>query len=68
VTNDSKDSFFGAFYPGYNVIALDPDYKYALVAGRTLIACGYFARDGHDEDIKSEYDEMKNSKGIIHAY
>ena len=31
-----KVSFFGPFYAGYNVIALDADYKYALVAGRNL--------------------------------
>ena len=29
-----KVSFFGPFYSGYNVIALDKDYKYALVAGK----------------------------------
>lgn len=28
-----KVSFFGPFYGGYNVIDLDPDYSYALVAG-----------------------------------
>ena len=28
-----KVSFFGPFYGGYNVIALDPDYRYALVCG-----------------------------------
>jgi apolipoprotein D and lipocalin family protein len=26
-------SFFGPFYGGYNVIDLDPEYRYALVAG-----------------------------------
>lgn len=31
-----KVSFFGPFYSGYNVIALDPEYKYALVAGNNL--------------------------------
>lgn len=31
-----KVSFFGPFYAGYNVIAIDPDYKYALVAGKNL--------------------------------
>lgn len=31
-----KGSFFGPFYSGYNVIAIDPDYKYALVAGESL--------------------------------
>ncbi len=28
-----KVSFFGPFYSGYNIIALDPEYKYSLVAG-----------------------------------
>lgn len=31
-----KVSFFGPFYAGYNVIALDEDYKYAMVAGNNL--------------------------------
>ncbi len=31
-----KVSFFGPFYSGYNVIAIDNDYKYALVAGESL--------------------------------
>ncbi|CAN5140161.1 lipocalin family protein [soil metagenome] len=31
-----KVSFFGPFYSGYNVIALDKDYKYALIAGKNL--------------------------------
>jgi apolipoprotein D and lipocalin family protein len=31
-----KVSFFGPFYAGYNVVALDPNYKYALVAGQDL--------------------------------
>ena len=30
-----KVSFFGPFYSGYNVIAIDPDYTYALVAGKS---------------------------------
>ncbi len=28
-------SFFGPFYSGYNVIAIDRDYQYALVAGES---------------------------------
>ncbi|HEJ6973349.1 TPA: outer membrane lipoprotein Blc [Serratia marcescens] len=28
-----KVSFFGPFYGGYNVITLDPEYRYALVCG-----------------------------------
>lgn len=31
-----KVSFFGPFYAGYNVIAIDPEYKYALIAGNNL--------------------------------
>lgn len=31
-----KVSFFGPFYAGYNVIAIDPEYKYALIAGNSL--------------------------------
>jgi len=31
-----KVSFFGPFYAGYNVIALDNDYRYALIAGKNL--------------------------------
>jgi len=30
-----KVSFYGPFYAGYNVIAIDDKYKYALVAGRS---------------------------------
>ena len=28
-----KVSFFGPFYSGYNVVKIDPEYKYALVFG-----------------------------------
>ena len=31
-----KVSFFGPFYGGYNVLAIDSEYKYALVAGQNL--------------------------------
>lgn len=31
-----KVSFFGPFYAGYNVVALDDEYQHALVAGRNL--------------------------------
>jgi apolipoprotein D and lipocalin family protein len=31
-----KVSFFGPFYAPYNVIAIDDDYRYALVAGKNL--------------------------------
>ncbi len=31
-----KVSFFGPFYAGYNVLAIDEDYNYALVSGHNL--------------------------------
>jgi apolipoprotein D and lipocalin family protein len=31
-----KVSLFAPFYGGYNVVAIDKEYKYALVAGRSL--------------------------------
>jgi apolipoprotein D and lipocalin family protein len=37
-----KVSFFGPFYGGYNVIALDKDYRYALVCGPTATISGYW--------------------------
>jgi apolipoprotein D and lipocalin family protein len=35
-TGRLKVSFFGPFYAGYNVIAIDENYQYALVAGNNL--------------------------------
>lgn len=32
-TGQLKVSFFGPFYGGYNIIALDDDYQYAMVCG-----------------------------------
>lgn len=40
-TASLKVSFFGPFYGGYHVIALDEDYRYALVADRATITSGY---------------------------
>ena len=31
-----KVSFFGPFYSAYNVIALDSEYQYAMIAGKNL--------------------------------
>ncbi len=36
VTARLKVSFFGPFYAGYNIIAIDPDYRYAMIAGNNL--------------------------------
>lgn len=51
-----KVSFFGPFYSSYNVIALDEEYKYALVAGKNLKYLWILARSTSIPDtIKQEY-------------
>ena len=40
-----KVSFFGPIYAGYNVIALDTYYKYALVAGRNFNYLWFLSRE-----------------------
>ncbi|OQA00212.1 MAG: Outer membrane lipoprotein Blc precursor [Bacteroidetes bacterium ADurb.Bin408] len=58
-----KVSFFGPFYAGYNVIALDPDYKYALVAGASLKYLWLLSRYTEmPEDIKNNY--LKIAQGL----
>jgi apolipoprotein D and lipocalin family protein len=51
-----KVSFFGPFYAGYNVIALDEDYKYALVTGDHLKYLWILARETTiPDDVKRKY-------------
>lgn len=51
-----KVSFFGPFYSGYNVIALDQNYQYALVAGKNLNYLWILSRTKSiPEDIRSDY-------------
>lgn len=51
-----KVSFFGPFYSGYNVIAIDEDYKYALVAGESLKYLWILSRETTiPENIKTDY-------------
>ncbi|MBK0368964.1 lipocalin family protein [Flavobacterium agrisoli] len=58
-----KVSFFGPFYSGYNVIAVDKDYKYALVAGESLKNLWILSRDTTiPENIKSDY--LKKAQDI----
>jgi apolipoprotein D and lipocalin family protein len=58
-----KVSFFGPFYAGYNVIAIDPDYKYALVAGKNLKYLWILSRETViPAEIKNKYLEI--AKGI----
>ncbi|MEN2436696.1 lipocalin family protein [Weeksellaceae bacterium A-14] len=51
-----KVSFFGPFYSGYNVIALDEHYQYALIAGKNLDYLWILSRTKElPDEIKTEY-------------
>lgn len=51
-----KVSFFGPFYAGYNVVALDENYQYALIAGKNLDYLWILSRTKSiPEEIKSNY-------------
>lgn len=51
-----KVSFFGPIWSGYNVLAIDPQYKYALVAGRNLNYMWLLSREKTmPEKIRKEY-------------
>ncbi len=59
-----KVSFFGPFYAGYNVIAIDPDYKYALIAGKDLNYLWILSREKTmPENIKKAYLQKASSLG-----
>ncbi len=59
-----KVSFFGPFYAGYNVVALDKDYQYALVAGDSLDYLWILSRTKTmPEDIKNTYVDLAKSGG-----
>ena len=51
-----KVSFFGPFYSGYNVIAIDPDYQFALIAGANLDNMWILSRQKQiPENMKRDY-------------
>jgi len=51
-----KVSFFGPFYAEYNVIALDSEYKYALVAGKNLKYLWILCRETTlPENVRQQY-------------
>jgi apolipoprotein D and lipocalin family protein len=59
-----KVSFFGPFYAGYNVLAIDLDYKYALVAGKNLKYMWLLSRDKTiPENIKKDYLKIATNLG-----
>lgn len=59
-----KVSFFGPFYAGYNVIALDPDYKYALIAGKNLSYLWILSRETTvPDEVKQDYLKVAGDLG-----
>jgi len=51
-----KVSFFGPFYAGYNVIAIDENYRYALVCGKSLDYLWILSREVTiPDEIKASY-------------
>jgi apolipoprotein D and lipocalin family protein len=60
-----KVSFFGPFYSGYNIIALDADYQYALIAGASFKYLWILSRQTTIPDaIKDEYLKMAEDYGF----
>ena len=60
-----KVSFFGPFYGGYNVLALDSEYKYALVSGSNLDYLWILSRETTiPDDIKTRYLELAGKLGF----
>lgn len=60
-----KVSFFGPFYAGYNVLAIDLDYKYALVAGASLKYLWILSRETTiPDDIKKNYLQLAQKIGF----
>ncbi|MBS1530836.1 MAG: lipocalin family protein [Bacteroidetes bacterium] len=59
-----KVSFFGPFYGGYNVIALDDQYRYALVAGNDLDYLWILSREKTiPQAVKDDYLAKAKSLG-----
>lgn len=60
-----KVSFFGPFYGGYNVIAIDLDYKYALVCGSSLDYLWILSKEKTiPEEIKNQYISIAKNAGF----
>lgn len=59
-----KVSFFGPFYSGYNVIAIDDEYRYALIIGKSLKYLWILSREiDIPEEIKDKYLKMAEEIG-----
>lgn len=59
-----KVSFFGPFYSGYNVIAIDTDYRYALIAGASYRYLWILSRETSiTDEIKRKYLQIAEGFG-----
>ena len=60
-----KVSFFGPFYAGYNVMAIDDNYQYALVCGKNRDYLWLLSRDKTmPEKIKNNYLTLAKRAGF----
>lgn len=60
-----KVSFFGPFYAGYNVIAIDADYRYALIAGASLKYLWILSRETSiPDEVKINYLKIAGEAGF----
>lgn len=58
-------SFFGPFYGDYNVIALDKDYQYALIAGGSTKYLWILSRTTHiPDETRRDYLEIATKNGF----
>lgn len=59
-----KVSFFGPFYSGYNIVAMEPDYKNALIFGETKDYIWFLSRDKTmSEDVKNKFLKIAKDAG-----
>lgn len=59
-----KVSFFGPFYAEYNVIAIDKNYRYALIAGENTKYLWILSREKTiSDEVKDKYLEKAQSLG-----
>jgi apolipoprotein D and lipocalin family protein len=64
-TGSLKVSFFGPFYGGYHVIALDPDYRWAMVIGPDTGYLWILARDTTlPADVRARLLEQATRVGV----
>ena len=59
-----KVAFFGPFYSEYNVVKIDPDYRYAMVFGKNTDYVWLLSRDKTmPEDVKRNYLDLAQRSG-----